>query len=187
MSFVVRLAVVVGLVVSSSSLGFAQISNAPYPPPEQTWPGAGPQPNPYTMPPFQYGPNPYVPGTVPAAEPLCELTFTEAVVGKVSPGVYQLAWLNFVNKGEATVARLTLFVGDGREILRTLSLPRGRTSLQLHEFFDLETGITAFSVDVAFTTTRVRAGVTHRMSNEPWHVFNIAELPACSVASEGTP
>lgn len=164
------------LLVLSSSIASAQ---SPYPPPDM-WPGEPPLGNPYTMPPFNYGPNPYIPGT-PVVEPLCELTFTEAVVGKVSPSVYQLAWLILLNKDTATTtARVTLFAGNGQEIVRLVELPRGRTSVELHTLFDLESGITAFSIDVEFTTKKGRAGLVHRLSTQPWHVFNIAELPACS-------
>jgi len=174
----VRLAAACLLLALSSSLTFAQSTY----PPEGMWPGAAPLPNPYTMPPFQYGTNPYVPGTPAMPEPLCELTFTEAVVGKAKPGVYQLAWLVLLNKDQsAAAARVTLFVGDGRELVQIVTLPRGRTSVALHDLFDLEGGIVAMSVDVEFTTVKGRAGLVHRLSTEPWHVFNIAELPACSV------
>jgi hypothetical protein len=177
-------AALAGLLVLCTSSVFAQ--SAPFPPSDM-WPGIGPQGNPYEMPPFQYGTNPYVPGSPAVPDPLCELTFSEAVVGRVSPGVYQLAWLNLVNKDQATAsARITLFVNDGRELVQIVTLPRGRTSIELHKLFDLEAGIIAFSVDVEFTTTKGRAGITHRLSTEPWHVFNIAELPACTVPVSGT-
>ena len=111
----------------------------------------------------------------------CSLAFPEIAVGPNGDGSVTQAWLVVVNRTALPQpVRYTTYMDDGTVSESTGQLRPGRNSFPLHQAFKSGT-IVVFSLAVDLPTTQAFAGVTHRLSAAPWHVYDIASA-SCAPA-----